>query len=63
MGDMSKKLGELWKEVSSEEKKQYEVYRAPLLILGMPLTGEGLSRQGVTEYQGLVLPSMRSGFF
>ena len=32
MGDMSKKLGEMWKEASSEEKDTYKVHSAYLHI-------------------------------
>lgn len=33
MGDMSKKLGEMWKEASSEEKDKYKVCHAYVHIV------------------------------
>ena len=35
MGDMSKKLGELWREASSEEKEKYKVCHVRMHILAM----------------------------
>ena len=53
MGEMSKKLSEIWKATSNEEKAKYEVC-VPLLIVGVAMQPNAL--QGETFRMILHMP-------